>query len=186
MLLSVLTTLTARDDRVSPLVDVATAFDNVRLGVRGGSSGGISLTSLSLSDNTRRRLSGVSLSETVITCHRQEYSVFNKFNFWGSEHAGHCRSVVITYSRCLQSWPPTREAGQSSIPFTEEWNKHPNSQFHSIPFTEEWNKHPTWGGSPLSTGLLFLTWRWYFLAASSLLGFSWCKFPCSGKHKLIL
>ena len=169
MLLSVLTTLTARDDRVSPLVDVATAFDNVRLGVRGGSSGGISLTSLSLSDNTRRRLSGVSLSETVITCHRQEYSVFNKFNFWGSEHAGHCRSVVITYSRCLQSWPPTREAGQSSIPFTEEWNK-----------------HPTWGGSPLSTGLLFLTWRWYFLAASSLLGFSWCKFPCSGKHKLIL
>jgi len=175
MLLSVLTTLTARDDRVSPLVDVATAFDNVRLGVRGGSSGGISLTSLSLSDNTRRRLSGVSLSETVITCHRQEYSVFNKFNFWGSEHAGHCRSVVITYSRCLQSWPPTREAGQSSIPFT-------------VPFHSQKNEIST----PLGVGHLsrpgccFWLDAGNFLAASSLLGFSWCKFPCSGKHKLIL
>jgi len=59
-------TLVVRDDRVSPLVDVVqAALDSVRLGVRGGSSGGMSLTSLSLSDNIRRRLSGVSLSETV-------------------------------------------------------------------------------------------------------------------------
>jgi len=66
--------LTVRDDRVSPLVEVVpTAFDNVRLGVRGGSSGGMSLTSLSLSDNIRRRLSGVSLSETVTNTN----SVFN-------------------------------------------------------------------------------------------------------------
>jgi len=58
--------LIVRDDRVSPLDDAApTVFDIVRLGVRGGSSGGMSLTSLSLSDNIRRRLSGVSLSETV-------------------------------------------------------------------------------------------------------------------------
>jgi len=63
--------LIVRDDRVSPLDDAApTVFDIVRLGVRGGSSGGMSLTSLSLSDNIRRRLSGVSLSETV-TCHKR-------------------------------------------------------------------------------------------------------------------
>jgi len=66
-LLSVLMTLVVRDDRVSPLFDVVqTALDSVRLGVRGGSSGGMSLMSLSLSDNIRRRLSGVSLSETIM------------------------------------------------------------------------------------------------------------------------
>jgi len=73
-------TLVVRDDRVSPLVDVVqTALDIVRLGVRGGSSGGMSLMSLSLSDNIRRRLSGVSLSETV-TSQRTQNSLLKKVN----------------------------------------------------------------------------------------------------------
>lgn len=68
-----LSLLTVRDDRVSPLTDdVPTVVDSVRLGVRGGSSGGTSLSSLSLSHNIRRRLSGVSLSETVTTCHKHK------------------------------------------------------------------------------------------------------------------
>jgi len=75
----VLMTLVVRDDRVSPLVDTApTAFDSVRLGVRGGSSGGMSLRSLSLSDNIRRRLSGVSLSETVTTRQQTQHSAYDE------------------------------------------------------------------------------------------------------------
>lgn len=98
-LLSVLTTLVVRDDRVSPFVDVVqTALDNVRLGVRGGSSGGMSLMSLSLSDNIRRRLSGVSLSETATV----QTELKHRFS------SNKCIAGFVPSTPCTKDWTSLR------------------------------------------------------------------------------